>query len=176
MFVRKRGGLVIYFREYSSPLGNMMMTSDGEVLTSLIFKSRDEFSLEGEEKTDLPIFLETCKWLDTYFCGKVPVFTPKYRIEGASQFRRDVIEEIEKIPYGKTVTYGDIAKAICKKRGIKRMSAQAVGGAVGWNPICIIVPCHRVMGASRKLTGYGGGLDRKVALLKIEGHEEGEFR
>lgn len=81
-----------------------------------------------------------------------------------------------KIPYGETITYNDIAKTIARKKGIKKMSAQAVGGAVGWNPICIIIPCHRVVGANGNLTGYGGGIQNKIELLKIEKNNMDEFR
>ena len=109
------------------------------------------------------------RWLDGYFAGAAPDWLPPMRVEGATPFRRMVSEEMESIPFGQTVTYGDIAKRIAVKLGKVRMSAQAVGGAVGWNPICIIIPCHRVIGAGGKLTGYGGGLKNKIALLKHEG-------
>ena len=159
---------------YQTPDGfsNMIMTSDGEYLTGLWFeKSRDEKKHKAEnEKRELPVFQETVKWLNLYFSGGVPDFTPKYKIENATAFRREVMEIMTTIPYGETVTYGDIAKQIAQKQGVKRMSAQAVGGAVGWNPICIIVPCHRVMGANGAITGYGGGIENKIALLKLEKH------
>jgi methylated-DNA-[protein]-cysteine S-methyltransferase len=93
------------------------------------------------------------------------------RLDGATPFRRLVSEEVQRLPFGTVATYGDIAKRIAAKLGKVRMSAQAVGGAVGWNPICIIIPCHRVIGAGGKLTGYGGGLKNKIALLKHEGVE-----
>ena len=118
---------------------------------------------------------ETCslvrRWLDGYFAGVAPDWLPPMRLEGATPFRCMVSEEMESIPFGQTVTYGDIAKRIAAKMGKVRMSAQAVGGAVGWNPICILIPCHRVIGAGGKLTGYGGGLKNKIALLKHEGVE-----
>ena len=120
------------------------------------------------KKKDLLIFKETSKWLDIYFNGNVPDFTPKYKIENLTPFRKDVIDIMNEIPFGKTLTYNDIAKTIAKKRGIERMSSQAVGGAVGWNPICIIIPCHRVVGTNGSLTGYGGGIKNKVALLTLE--------
>lgn len=118
---------------------------------------------------NLPIFEETCKWLDIYFSGKNPNFTPKYKIKGTTEFRQEVIDIMNTIPYGKTITYNDIAKRIAKEKNIEKMSAQAVGGAVGWNPICIIIPCHRVVGTSGSLTGYGGGMNNKISLLKLEG-------
>ena len=113
-----------------------------------------------------------CRWLDEYFTGSSPGWLPPMRLDGATPFRRMVSEEMRSIPFGKTVTYGDIAKRIAAKSGKSKMSAQAVGGAVGWNPICIIIPCHRVIGAKGKLTGYGGGMKNKIALLK---HEKAEL-
>ncbi len=121
-----------------------------------------------EINDNLPIFKEVAKWLDVYFSGQVPNFVPKYKIVGATAFQAEVIAEVEKIPYGKVVTYGDIAKVIASKRGLRRMSAQAVGGAVGWNPVCLIVPCHRVVGVGGKLVGYGGGIENKIKLLQLE--------
>ena len=162
-----------YTYTYKTPpqFSDMIMNSDGEYLTGLWFEgSRDssKHDTNGEVK-DLPIFRETCKWLDLYFGGKVPDFTPKYKINDLTPFRKEVSDIMNTIPYGKTLTYNDIAKIIAKRRGIEKMSAQAVGGAVGWNPICIIIPCHRVIGANGKLTGYGGGLENKIELLKLEG-------
>ena len=111
------------------------------------------------------------RWLDSYFAGVAPDWVPPMRLGGATPFRRMVSEEMKRLPFGTVVTYGDIAKRIAAKLGEVRMSAQAVGGAVGWNPICIIIPCHRVIGAGGKLTGYGGGLKNKIALIKHEGVE-----
>ena len=111
------------------------------------------------------------RWLDGYFAGVAPDWLPPMRLDGATPFRRMVSEEMLRLPFGTVATYGDIAKQIASKLGKVRMSAQAVGGAVGWNPICIIIPCHRVIGAGGKLTGYGGGLKNKIALLKHEGVE-----
>ena len=111
------------------------------------------------------------RWLDGYFAGAAPDWLPPMRLDGATPFRRLVSEEMQRLPFGTVATYGDIAKRIAAKLGEVRMSAQAVGGAVGWNPICIIIPCHRVIGAGGKLTGYGGGLKNKLALLKHEGVE-----
>ena len=157
---------------YRTPYGfsNMVMMSDGEALTGLHFtysRKTAEGCRESMER-DLPAFRETRRWLDEYFGGREPNFTPPYRIDGLTPFRKDVIDAMLKIPFGKTVTYGDIAAEIAKKRGVKRMSAQAVGGAVGWNPICIIIPCHRVIGANGALVGYGGGINNKAALLEHE--------
>lgn len=115
--------------------------------------------------TDLPIFKETSRWLDTYFSGEEPDFTPKYKLAVLTPFRKQVIDIMLKIPYGKTTTYGNIAKEIAKNNNISKMSSRAVG----WNPICLIIPCHRVIGSNGNLTGYGGGLNNKIELLKEEG-------
>ena len=158
--------------KYITPDGfsDLLLNSDGEYLTGLWFEGSADGSKHtsfGEEK-ELPVFRETCQWLDFYFAGKNPDFTPRYKINGLTPFRQEVIEIMKTIPYGETITYGEIAAIIDKKRGLTRMSAQAVGGAVGWNPICIIIPCHRVMGANGSLTGYGGGIANKIALLAHE--------
>lgn len=147
------------------------MQSDGTQLTALWFTgTRDESRKRRDAViSQLPVFEETCHWLDCYFAGKRPDFTPPYRIEGATAFRQAVLREVEVIPYGCWITYGDIAKKIASRRGIFKMSAQAVGSAVGWNPICLIIPCHRVLGANRALTGYAGGIENKIALLRLEG-------
>ena len=158
---------------YKTPdiFDDILMSSDGEVLTGLWFEhSPDEkkHNLLGAEK-NCGVFGETCRWLDIYFSGRAPDFTPPYRIGGLTPFRRDVVEEMLKIPFGITTTYGDIAATLAKRRGIAMMSARAVGGAVGWNPVCLIIPCHRVVGANGAITGYGGGIRNKIALLKHEG-------
>ena len=148
----------------------MLMMSDGDVLTGLHFvdsRKMVENCCDCEER-ERPLFREARRWLDEYFSGREPGFTPLYRIDGLTPFRKDVIGAMLKIPFGEMVTYGDIAAAIAKKRGMKKMSAQAVGGAVGWNPICIIIPCHRVIGANGALVGYGGGIKNKLALLEHE--------
>lgn len=168
-----------YKQRYKTPegLSDMIMNSDGEYLTGLWFKdSRDSSKhvIDCEEK-GLEIFRKTSKWLDIYFQGKEPNFTPKYKINNITPFRQEVIDIMNSIEYGETLTYNDISKIIAKKRGIKRMSSQAVGGAVGWNPICIIIPCHRVVGTNGSLTGYGGGIKNKVELLKIEKIDMNQF-
>lgn len=170
---------MIYKCTYETPkeFSNMIMNSDGEYLTGLWFEdSRDssKHKINCEEK-NLPVFNETKKWLDLYFSGKVPDFTPKYKIENLTPFRKEVIDIMNTISYGKTLTYNDISKIIAKNRGIKKMSAQAVGGAVGWNPICIIIPCHRVVGTNGSLTGYGGGIKNKVELLKLENNDMNKY-
>lgn len=162
---------MIYSKKYQSPLGVITLNSDGENLTAVCFEDGKDYGryIKDCEEKDLPIFDETIKWLDIYFQGRNPGFIPKYKRNDITQFRQEIIDEMLKIPYGQTVTYNDIAKAISEKRGLKRMSAQAVGGAVGWNPICIIIPCHRVVGTNGSLTGYGGGINNKLKLLELEG-------
>ena len=161
-----------YIWTYKTPerFDDLVMCGDDEALTGLWFEgSRDDRRYACEcERRKTPVFRGTCRWLDVYFSGRDPGFTPTYRMEGVTPFRQAAIDEMLKIPFGVTVSYGDIAKAIERKRG-GRVSAQAVGGAVGWNPICIVIPCHRVIGADGSLTGYGGGLGNKVSLLAHEG-------
>ena len=143
--------------KYETPNGfsDMVMTSDGQVLTGLHFVESRKVSLERHNGVDhdLPIFRETRRWLDCYFSGRQPDFTPPYRIDGLTPFRKDVTDAMLTIPFGQTTTYGSIAADIARKHGLAKMSAQAVGGAVGWNPICIIIPCHRVIGANGALVG-----------------------
>ena len=152
---------------YTTPAAfdNLLLTSDGEVLTGLHFiKSGNAV----KSSIALPVFEDVSRWLDIYFSGREPDFTPDFKIDNATPFRRDVLEILQEIPFRRTMTYGDIAAQIAQKHGIEKMSAQAVGGAVGWNPIGIIIPCHRVVGAGNKLVGYGGGIENKMALLKLE--------
>ena len=155
----------------------MLIESDGDVLTGLHFVDSHKAAESCHDcaNRDTPAFREARRWLDEYFGGCEPGFAPTYRIDGLTPFRKDVIDAMLKIPFGEMVTYGDIAVAIAKKRGMKKMSAQAVGGAVGWNPICIIIPCHRVVGANGALVGYGGGIKNKVALLDHERRSFGEL-
>lgn len=163
---------MVYKHSYQTPekFSNIIMESDGEYLTGLWFESSSDASkheLHYEEK-ELSIFKEVCEWLNLYFSGSIPHFTPKYKINNLTPFRQEVIDIMNTINYGTVLTYNDIAKIIAKNRKIERMSAQAVGGAVGRNPICIIIPCHRVVGSNGNLTGYGGGIKNKVELLKHE--------
>lgn len=156
-----------YKKIYHSPIGNIILKSDGEFLTELTFENHCKN--DDTEENDLPIFDETAAWLDIYFRGKEPHFTPKIKIENDTPFRSAVREEMSNISYGCLTTYGEIAKRLAQKKGLKKMSAQAVGGAVGANPVCIIIPCHRVVGSNKNLVGYGGGIENKIALLKCEG-------
>lgn len=160
-----------YICKYHSPLGGITLASDGAALTGLWFDGQKYFAAglakEHTEK-ELPVFAEAREWLDVYFSGKEPAFTPPLSLRGCSDFRRRIWEILHAIPYGQTVTYGQIAKRLESETG-KRVSAQAVGGAVGHNRISIIIPCHRVVASDGSLTGYAGGIDKKSALLKTEG-------
>ena len=155
-----------YIHYYQSPLGEIILTSDGKSLTGLSYDF-PEMLLPYFIEKPLPIFSETDRWLDIYFSGKNPDFTPKLHLK-VTGFRKMVWDILLTIPFGQTITYGEIASRIAKQRGIPRMSAQAVGGAVGHNPIALIIPCHRVVGANGSLTGYAGGIDKKEQLLKLE--------
>lgn len=160
-----------YIHFYDSPLGELVISSESSALIGLGLASQQAAGAaiadtRPQEKS-LPIFQETARWLDTYFRGRAPSFTPKLKLSG-SDFQKRVCEIMLTIPFGETVTYGEIAAGIARERGIPRMSAQAVGGAVGANPILLIVPCHRVIGAGGNLTGYGAGMERKIQLLKLE--------
>lgn len=153
------------------------MAGSGQALAGLWLDGQKYFAdalLCGKEEKELPVFAQTKKWLDIYFTGKAPDFTPPLSMEGISPFRRRVWEIMLTIPFGQTMTYGNIAKLIEEETG-KRVSAQAVGGAVGHNCISIIIPCHRVVGAGGNLTGYAGGIDKKIALLKNEGADVSAF-
>ena len=160
-----------YYYETQSGMSNIIMTGEDDMLTSLCFVgSKDAQTSEPfPEEKKLPVFEETINWLNIYFSGKSPDFTPKMNLEGLSDFRREVTEKMLAVPFGQTATYNGIAKEIASERGIAKMSAQAVGGAVGANKICIIIPCHRVIGSDGSLVGYGGGMENKKMLLKNEG-------
>ena len=155
---------------YPSPLGEMLLTADTAGLTGLWFVGQKYFPQDLEEnrqKADLSIFQEVKRWLDIYFSGREPDFMPPLHLTG-TPFQKEVWDILLTIPYGKTLTYGDIANQLAAKRGLTHMSAQAVGGAVGRNPVSIIVPCHRCVGSKGQLTGYAGGIDKKKALLALE--------
>lgn len=162
----------MYFSDYSSPLGKMYMISDGEKLYALVFDGQKYFDFDQAKLTrndGLEIFNMVKSFLNDYFNGKECHFEGSLlELEGTS-FQKEVWQILLSIDYGKTVTYKDIALQMAQSRKIKHMSSQAVGGAVGKNPIAIIVPCHRVLGQNKKLVGYAGGIDKKAALLKIEG-------
>lgn len=154
----------MYATDYVSPLGEMLIASDGEAVCGVWFYDQKHFpSFENlVRKEDLPVFCDVKEWFDDYFSGLNPKINFKLNPQG-SDFRLKVWRVLSQIGYGETLTYGEIASKISPV-----MSAQAVGGAVGHNPIAIIIPCHRVLGANGKLTGYAAGLDRKVELLNLE--------
>ena len=159
-----------YIQHYDSPLGGILLAADEIGLTGLWFDGQKCFArdLSGERvDQETPALTEARRWLDSYFTGKEPDFTPPLHPIG-SAFRRSVWEILLQIPYGQTTTYGEIARQLAKKQGLERMSAQAVGGAVGHNEISIIIPCHRVVGTSGSLTGYAGGIGKKEKLLELE--------
>ena len=159
-----------YTQHYDSPLGGILLAADDVGLTGLWFDGQKYFArgLSNERiAQETPILAEAKRWLDIYFTGKEPDFTPPLHPIG-SAFRRSVWEILLQIPYGQTATYGEIARQLAKKQGLDRMSAQAVGGAVGHNEISIIIPCHRVVGADGSLTGYAGGIGKKEKLLELE--------
>ncbi len=165
----------MYKTRISSPIGNLIITSDGSYLTGLYIEGQKYFLEEINhflEKSNLDIFNETKLWLKNYFNGKKPnPKSLKIKIEGTN-FRKIVWTTLLEIPYGKTISYQDLGKIVAKKLGKKKMSAQAIGGAVGHNPISIIIPCHRVIGTNGSLTGYAGGLEKKKYLLQLEKAEK----
>ena len=156
---------------YTSQLGDILIASRNEKLIGLWFEGQkyylDNISEDIIEKEN-KILYKTKNWLDKYFNGEKPPINELDLAPEGTNFRCEVWKILCEIPYGKTITYGDIALKIAKNRGIEKMSDQAVGGAVGHNPISIIIPCHRVIGSNGKLTGYAAGLDRKIFLLKHE--------
>ena len=161
---------MMYTLHYASPLGGILLAADEIGLTGLWFDGEKYFAdvLDPEHiAQETPILLDAKHWLDAYFSGQEPDFTPPLHPIGSS-FRQEVWELLLQIPYGQTTTYGALAKQLAEKHGLPRMSAQAVGGAVGHNEISIIIPCHRVVGTSGSLTGYAGGIDKKVKLLTLE--------
>lgn len=176
----RKGNEMDYIAHYLSPLGGITIASDGQALTGLWFDGQkyfvDTLAKEREKTVKVedvslqdskcPLY-QTKRWLDLYFSGKNPDFTPPLHMK-TTEFRKDVWEIMLAIPYGETMTYGEIAEKIAKQRGIARMSAQAVGGAVGHNSISLIIPCHRVVGTNGSLTGYAGGIEKKIQLLNLE--------
>ena len=159
-----------YIYHYNSPLGGITLSSNGTELNGLWFDGQkyfgDTLPKDYSEKP-LPVFDQTARWLDIYFGGKDPDFTPPLSME-TTPFRRQVWKIMQTIPFGQTMTYGEIAAKVAQLKGLPRMSAQAVGGAVGHNSISIIIPCHRVVGTNGSLTGYAGGIEKKIQLLKLE--------
>ncbi|MDL2281471.1 methylated-DNA--[protein]-cysteine S-methyltransferase [Selenomonadales bacterium OttesenSCG-928-I06] len=161
---------MMFFCRYKSPVGLLTITSDGQNITGIWLEGQKYFAAtmdsEAIEK-EVPVFDSARRWLDLYFAGKEPDFALPLAPKG-SEFRQAVWEILCRIPFGSVITYGDIAKQLVKKSDGKKVSAQAVGGAVGHNPISIVIPCHRVVGSNGSLTGYAGGIDKKVFLLELE--------
>lgn len=160
-----------YTSAYHSPIGDILLACDEIGLTGLWFEGGKFYALgldKEHEVREAPALTEAKRWLDIYFSGREPDFTPPIHMSG-SPFQLSVWALLREIPYGKTTTYGALAARLAAERGLSRMSAQAVGGAVGHNPISIIVPCHRVIGSDGSLTGYAGGLQKKIKLLTYEG-------
>ncbi len=159
-----------FIQHYASPLGGILLAANDIGLTGLWFDGQkyyaDNLPAEHIER-ETPILTDAKRWLDVYFTGVEPDFMPPLHIVG-SAFRLAVWELLLQIPYGQTVTYGELARQLAEKQGAEHMSAQAVGGAVGHNPISLIIPCHRVVGTHGSLTGYAGGIDKKIMLLELE--------
>lgn len=166
-----------YKKIYPSILGDLILTSDGENLTGLYF-DKQEFQEEKKQivyrEEELALFSKVSAWLDAYFQEQQVAIDFPLKVSG-TPFQKLVWQKIRAIPYGQTTTYGDIAKEVAQDLKKERMSAQAVGGAVGSNPISIIVPCHRVIGKNGSVTGYGGGISRKLTLLAIEKTEKASY-
>ena len=166
-----------FIQHYNSPLGGILLAADEIGLTGLWFNGQKYFARSlpaGYTEQNTPALSEAKRWLEVYFTGKKPDFMPPLHIVG-SAFRRAVWEILLQIPYGKTTTYGEIARQLAKKQKLPRVSAQAVGGAVGHNEISIIIPCHRVVGINGSLTGYAGGIDKKIKLLELEHTDMSSF-
>ena len=159
-----------FIQHYRSPLGGILLAADEVRLTGLWFDGEKYFAdnLPARHTVgETPTLAETKRWLDIYFTGREPGFLPPLHPIG-SAFRQSVWELLLRIPYGQTTTYGEIAQELAAKRGLARISAQAVGGAVGHNEISILIPCHRVVGMSGSLTGYASGISKKAKLLELE--------
>lgn len=164
----------MYYRAtYPSPVGTITLACDGDNLVGLWIEGQKYHGAgipaEMAEKSDVPVFDAAKKWLDRYFAGEKPGISELPLAPVGGEFRRGVWSILSEIPYGRLITYGDIAKKMAVKLGKGSMSSQAVGGAVGHNPISIIIPCHRVVGSNGSLTGYAGGIQTKVKLLELEG-------
>lgn len=160
-----------YIGGYSSPLGGILLAAEDGGLVGLWFEGQKYFARTLDpDHAELPhpVLEEARRWLDLYFSGAEPDFTPPLRLTG-TPFQQEVWTLLQAIPYGETVTYGQLARRLAERRGASRISARAVGGAVGRNPVSILVPCHRVVGSGGSLTGYAGGVERKRRLLRLEG-------
>ena len=170
---------MFYRTSYLCFLGEYTLVADGENLVGIWLTGQKHFmaAIEGDvaKKPDLPVFARTKGWLNAYFAGREPAISDLPLQPSGGEFRLAVWNILCEIPYGQYTTYGEVAKRIASQTGKKSMSAQAVGGAIGRNPISIIIPCHRVLGAKGNLTGYAGGVDIKMKLLKHEGIDVSGF-
>lgn len=163
---------MIYTASYSSPLGDMLLAVKDGALVGLWFEGQKYYGAaisEAVPKDDDKTSVKVKRWLDRYFAGKRPDAAELALAPAGSDFRQAVWAVLRKLPYGKTISYGDIARTLAKRKGLVRVSARAVGGAVAHNPVSVIIPCHRVVGSDGKLTGYAGGIDKKIKLLELEG-------
>lgn len=159
-----------YISHYQSPLGGIILAADDIGLTGLWFEGQKYFALgldSAHEEKELPLFQQVKFWLTIYFSGNLPDFSIPTHVTG-TVFQKVVWEILSSIPYGQTMTYSEVARRLAAKKGLSHMSAQAVGNAVGHNKISIIIPCHRVIGSNGSLTGYAGGIDKKMSLLDLE--------
>ena len=160
----------IHTEHYDSPLGRLLLAADSQGLTGVWFEGQKYFARtlpDAHTEGETPILAETRRWLDVYFSGREPAFLPPLHPTG-TPFQQAIWDLLVQIPYGETTTYGELARQLAQSLGRPGMSAQAVGGAVGHNVISILIPCHRVVGSSGSLTGYAGGINRKMELLKLE--------
>lgn len=170
---------MFYSTHYSSPVGSLLLASDGDNLVGLWIEGQKYYGGTVDKaimaKDDLPVFSAAKYWLDKYFSGQKPAISALPLAPIGGEFRKAVWDILCEIPYGECMTYGDIAKIMAIRMNKTRMSSQAVGGAVGHNPISIIIPCHRVVGANGSLTGYAGGIGKKIMLLEHEGVDMSQF-
>lgn len=164
---------MVYIAKYKAPIANITLAEENNALIGLWMEGQKYYPASlierAERKETSPLLIKTKKWLDEYFAGGKPLISELPLAPAGSEFRQSVWKILCEIPYGEVITYGDIAKKAAAGSGLEKMSAQAVGGAVGHNPISIIIPCHRVIGADGSLTGYAGGMDKKRWLLEREG-------
>lgn len=164
---------MVYTSHYNSPIGALLLAERDEMLIGVWFEGQKYFpgSLveDGQEQAASPVLQQAGRWLDRYFAGDRPAINELPLSPAGSDFQKAVWRLLCEIPYGETTTYGALSQALAACRGLARMSPQAVGGAVGHNPISILIPCHRVVGSNGSLTGYAGGLERKIKLLAHEG-------
>ena len=169
----------LFSMHYDSPVGRLMLGAGDKGLLGLWMEGQKYFgdSVDGEfvERPDAPVLTAARQWLDAYFAGQKPPLADLALTPTGGEFRQGVWKILREIPYGECITYGEIARTMATRMHKKTMSSQAVGGAVGHNPISIIIPCHRVVGSNRSLTGYAGGIDKKIQLLELEGVDVSRF-